>query len=232
MKFSSYEHFDLSIGRVAAIAVGAAALATAMSYATLGNALGPAMTPVLLMVALVTFYGILSSPRRLLDRQRVAEAKEAVLLAAAANACLNVTGSRSRTTIVLRSRQPSISKALLHMGKQTLLGIPVEASVAGASDGTPSFSAASVFRRLAGPAPRAYEPGDEEVRGLDSSSSQSRETKLPIFMTVSFFAPIMLLFYAIFSHVYGVSSLTGLAVLEFILLDIAFYFSSGEGSPR
>jgi len=77
-----------------------------------------------------------------------------------------------------------------------------------------------------------FDSGDEESRGLASSSDLSRETKLPVFMTACFFTPIMLLLYAVFSHSYSGGSLAELIALEFIILDLTFYLSSGDRGPR
>ncbi len=231
MKIASYDWFDLDVRRMVAFGVGASAAAVAVSGLALGDVLGTAKPPVLLIVGFVVMYGVMSTPRRLLDRQRAAQARESVLLSAAATACLSVTGSRSRTMIVLRSRQPSLAGALAKIGKQTLLGNRVEASIAQASRGIPSFSAANVFAGLAHPRSAAYDAGDEEVRGLDLSAEQSRETKLPVFMTACFFTPMMLLLYSVFSREYTAQALAELFAFEFMVLDLVFYFTAGDRGP-
>jgi EamA domain-containing membrane protein RarD len=50
-------------------------------------------------------------------------------------------------------------------------------------------------------------------------------------MTVCFFAPIMLLLYAVFFHLYDTMSLGELAAFEFVIIDLAFYMSASDRAP-
>jgi hypothetical protein len=143
-----------------------------------------------------------------------------------------VTGSRSRTIIALRSREPYLSKTILDLGRRVLLGSPVESAVASASGRLSSYSAAAALRTIAVLSPRTFDAGDEENRGLANSAELSRETKLPIFMTACFFTPIMLLLYSVFSRAYSPESLVELVAFEFIVLDLAFYLSASETGQR
>jgi hypothetical protein len=190
--------------------------------------LGPGKPVVLLVVALALFYIVISAPRRLLDRSRASLAKESVLLAAAATACLKVTGSRSRTILLVKSNDPTVSAVLSEMGRKALLGSRPQETVAAASRNLPSSSAAMTLRKLALSRGTEYDPGDEESRGLSRSSELSGETKLPILMTACFFSPIMLLLYAVFSKAYSPQSLAELVAFEFIILDLTAYMGSWE----
>jgi hypothetical protein len=218
--------------KLAALGLGVSFPLTLAASEALGNVLGGATGPALVMIGALVFYAVVSTPRRLLDAQRVAQARESVLLSAAATACLNAAGSGPRTILVLRSRDEAISKALRRAGRGVLLGTrPLEA-LDESSKQVASYSAAAALREVASPGRKEYDAGDEEARGLASSSELSRETKLPVFMTACFFAPIMLLLFAVFSHSYGTGSLVELAALEFIILDLAFYLTSGDRVPR
>ncbi len=191
--------------------------------------LGGATAPALAVVGALVFYIVVSAPRRLLDAQRVAQARESVLLSAAATACLSVTGSRPKTVLLLRSRDEGISHMTTEIGRRVLLGARVPDALAASSGRLASYSAAASLQATALLGRKRFDAGDEETRGLASSSDLSRETKLPVFMTACFFTPIMLLLYSVFSHSYSSGSLVELVALEFIVLDLAFYLSSGEG---
>ncbi len=191
--------------------------------------LGGATAPALVVIGVVVFYIVVSAPRRLLDAQRVAQARESVLLSAAATACLSVTGSRPKTILLLRSRDPVISHTTTEIGRLVLLGARVPDAVAASAARLASYSAVGALQAVALLGRKRFDAGDEETRGLASSSDLSRETKLPVFMTACFFTPIMLLLYAVFSHSYSGWSLLELTALDFIVLDLVFYLSSGEG---
>lgn len=197
-----------------------------------GGSLGQARTTVAALVAALVFYIALSTPRRLIDSQRVAQARESPLLSASAAACLTVTGSRPRTLILLRAREPALSSALKEAGRRVLTGTGVGSAVEGSVRPVVSYSAAAALRALASFAPRGIDQGDEETRGLASSSELSRETKIPMLMTVCFFAPILLVLYAVFSRSFAATDLAELAFFEFIVVDLAFYLSAADRGPR
>lgn len=232
MKFSSLEHFGLSAWRLVGVGLASASAAWFLTGLVLGGALGGAGPAVMLVVSAMVFYLVVSIPRRLLDRQKVAEAREAVLLSTSARACLEVTGSRPRSLMMLRPVEPALAKSVASAARKVLLGTRVEDALASASRGLASDSATATLRSLASLRPEGFDPGDEEARGLAASGDLSRETKVPMFMTVCFFAPIMLILYAVFSDSYGASSVSELAALEFIVVDLAFYLSSGDGGRR
>ena len=228
MRIASFEHFDLRPWRFILVSAVAAACAGTLVWTITGEALGAVAGPAATVVTLVSFYAIASIPRRLLDRQRVAQARDSVVVSAAAMACLGVTGSRSRTVIFLRSGEPTVSVALREAGRKILLGETAAQALEGAASKLSSYSAAAALRNLASMGTGRFDPGDEESRGLENSAELSRETKIPVFMTVCFFAPILLVLYSVFSHSYSLLSLAELAAAEFVLLDLAFYLTSGE----
>lgn len=232
MSVASLQRFGVSPARIVALA---AAMSTAVAFLTrvvTGGVLGHATDVVSLAVGGLVFYFVLSAPRRIADGQRLAEARETPLLSASAAACLAVTGSRSRTIVLLRPRDPALKAGLKEAGREVLLGTGVGRALESSAQSMVSYSAAAAFRGLAAFAPSGVEQGDEEARGLAMSSDLNRETKVPILMTVCFFTPIMLILYAVFSHAYGPADFAELASLEFIVLDLVFFLSAAERSRR
>lgn len=232
MKFASLDHFGVGLLRLALVASAFSAIAAAATGVAVGGALGGAKPATMVVVGTLVFYVVVSAPRRILDRQRVVQARESVLILTAAKACLGVTGSRPRTLIELRSREAGFAKALSESARSILLGASVERATEAASRNLVSSSALASLESIATLHPDALDVDDEENRGLTESSALSRETKLPVFMTACFFSPIMLLLYAIFSNAYQVGDLAGLCALEFVILDLAFYLTAGEGGTH
>jgi hypothetical protein len=202
------------------------------AYLAVGDSLGEGRSAAALVVAAVLFYVVLSAPRRMLDGERLAQARETPLLSASARACLTVTGSRPRTLILLRSEDPALAGSLKDAGRRVLLGSQVDGAVRGSTRTLASYSAAAALGAVASFSPRAIEQGDEESQGIAASSDLNRETKVPILTTVCFFMPILLVLYAVFSHTYDATRLGELAAFEFIIVDLAFYLSASERGPR
>lgn len=232
MRFASWDYFNISPLKICVAGAAVSCIVSLGVRSALGNVLGQGTTAILVVVAVLVFYIVLSTPRRTLDGQRVSQARQSVLLDAAAKACLSVTGSRSRTLLLLRSRDPSLASTLLDAGRLVLLGLKVEKAVAASSNMLASYSAAVALRSFSTLRSSTFDAGDEETRGLASSADLSKETKLPIFMTVCFFAPIMLLLYSVFSHSYDPGSLAELAAFEFVVIDLSFYLTASDRGTR
>lgn len=228
MKFASLEHYGLSPWRLACVGVSFSCSAWFAADLVLGSVLGGAKLEVLVLLSCMVFYLVVTIPRRLYERQRASEAREAVLLSASARTYLQVSGSRPRTLMMLRAQEKSIARALAGAAKLVLLGAKVEDALLASSGGLASYTAEATVRSIASLRPEGFEAGDEEAKGLESSGEMSRETRLPMFMTVCFFAPIMLILYAVFSGVHGAAGVAELTAFEFIAVDIAFYLSSGD----
>jgi hypothetical protein len=230
VRFASLEHFGLSAWRVSCVGVAAACACWLTTGLAVGDSLGEGKTVVLLLIAALVFYVVVTTPKRILQSERMSQAREALIMSAGVKALLEVTGSRPRTLILFRPRGTALRRAFREAARLALLGVSVSEAVDGEAQTLSSYSAASTLRSIA--AKGSSDRGDDEARGLDSAAELDRETKLPVFMTACFFAPIMLLLYAVFSHSYGLGSLMELAALEFVLLDIAFYLSSPERGGR
>ena len=208
--------------------MGISTLSASAVGLVVGTVLGSAKVPILFVIASATFYLIITTPRRVIDRQRMSQAKDSVTLSASIKATMGVVGSRCRTLALLRPRDESLAKATKEAMRNVLLGHPIQVSVGSSAQLLVSYSAANVFEGLAVLGSDSVDVGDEEKRGLTVSSDLNRETKLPIFMTACFFAPIMLVLYAVFSGLSDPSSLSALAAFEFVIIDIAFYLTAGE----
>ncbi|MDG6902203.1 MAG: hypothetical protein JRM80_09620 [Nitrososphaerota archaeon] len=227
MRFASLEHFGLSAWRLGCVCLASASAAWLFVDFALG-VLGEAKPAAVVAVSALVFYLVASVPRRLLDRQRVAEAREAVVLAASARACLEVTGSRARTLMAVRPREPATARAVRRAARLVLLGARVEDALADASARMASYTGSAALRQLAELRPEGFDTGDEESAGLAAYGDLSMETRVPMFMTVCFFAPIMALLYAVFTRSYGPAGVAELTVLVFVVVDLAYYLSSAE----
>jgi hypothetical protein len=213
-----------------AVGCAASALAGAGLELLVGDALGQAETATIGVFSVLVFYIVLSFPRRLLDHQRVAQARESLLLSASAQACLRVTGSRSKTLMLIKPKEPTLAAAVKEAARRILLGEGVNAAVVESTHGIASYSASAALRDVATTRAKEFEAGDEESRGLAASSELGMETKLPMFMTVCFFAPIMITLYAVFSHTYAPERLVELGAFEFAVVDLAYYLSAADRS--
>jgi len=232
LRFASLDHFGLGVWRMIGIGSACAIVSAMLVGFAVGGSLGQAKAATLVVVAILVFYIVLSTPRRILDSQRVAQARESLMLSASATACLSVTGSRAKTLILLRPRDPTLVETASEAGRMVLLGERVESAVARSSDNLASYSASTALISIASMSPREFGTRDEEARGLTLSSELSRETKLPMFMTICFFTPIMLVLYAVFTRSYDPTTLAELAAFEFVAIDLAFYLSAADRGPR
>ena len=232
MKITSFEHFDISPLRISMLAIVASTSVASMTGALAGNVLRQAEPVTLVVVGALVFYIVLSTPRRLIDGQRVAQARESLLISAQASACLTVAGSRPRSLLLLRPREETFAKAVAGAGRMVLLGTKVEKAVGLSSRGLSSYSASNALLGLATLSSRTPVVGGEETRGLATSSELSRETRLPVFMTICFFAPIMLTLYTVFSHLYEPAILAELSALEFVVIDLAYFLCSVDRIPQ
>ena len=231
MRFTSFEAFGISIWRMLALSLATSTMVAVGLELALGDVLGQAKIAILLVAAILVFYVTMSAPRRQLDRQRVAQARESPLLSASVQACLKVTGSKSKTFMLIRPRERTLSAAVKETARRILLGIRAEAAATESCHTIASYSAAAALQSVAVAGAREFVGEDEEFRGLAMSTELSMETKLPIFMTVCFFAPIMIMLYALFSHVYQPEQLVELGAFEFAVIDLAFYLCAAGGSP-
>jgi hypothetical protein len=145
------------------------------------------------------------------------------------SATLEATHSRTKAILLLRSGESAISYALEDARKRILLGHSAEAVVSQMAK-LASSSAYEVIRSISSPEHPAIAETGEEAGAITRSSQLGEETKSPLFVATAFFAPLMLLLYAVMAHVADSLELGELVGLQVILLDVVFYFSSSD--PR
>jgi len=231
VRFASFEALGVSFWKLLIVGLALASAVGIGVVLAMGDALGQAKMATLLVISGLVLYAVLSLPRRLLDQQRVAQARESLLLSASVQACLTVTGSRSRTFMLIRPKEHALRAAVKEAGRRVLLGTSVGAAVAACSREIASYSANVALQSVATSNIREFLGGDEESRGLATAAELTMETKLPLFMTVCFFTPIMIVLYAVFSHTFQPEGLAELGAFEFVVIDIGYYLCASERSP-
>jgi hypothetical protein len=231
LRLESFDHYEVDAFKLGAMGAALAACALVACDLAFGPALGSTALEVALVVGGLVFYLVLSTPRRALDRERISQARGSVRLSAAAGAFLSATGSKARTLLMLGSREQGLERVLAAARKRVLLGAGCEEAAGAAADAVASSAAAAVLRRVSAFGFEEVAAEGEETQGISRSASLGRETKLPVYMTLCFFAPVVLLLYSDFAHLVDVSSLIALFALEVVVLDLAFYVCSSDGRP-
>ena len=228
MKLASLEHYGIDPKRlmVVSLLVGLAA-AVSFAYAS-GGILGAGSPELAGVIAALVAYLVFSAPRHLLDSSSFAQSREAPTLAAMASAHLEATHSRPRTVLMLRASDKGVSEVLTEIGRSVLLGRPLESSTEASIRSLGSYSVANVLRKLVTASPGSVRESDEENQGMWRALLLAEESKIPLFTTVCFFTPIMLLLYVLFSRLGDIKSLVEIITVQFFLLDLAYYFSSQE----
>ncbi len=218
----------MDLKKLVCLSLAAAAGAALVFRGLVGGVLGGSTEDVQLIVSGLVFYACVSAPRRVGQASSCSESREAVTISAAAATCLSASGSRAKTLLSLRSDEPGIAAALKAAGRSVLLGVPVRESVRTASAHLASYSAANAVCGVADQSPQTLDERGEESEGITSYAQLSHETKLPIFMTVCIFTPILLVMYSVISRVTTPDDLAELVALDVVVLEIAFNFCSAD----
>ncbi len=226
MKLESLDHYGIDPLKLGALGTAGAIVAGIGFELAVGRVLGSTTPIVLMVLAGLVFYGIVSSPKRVLDHQRLSQSREAVVLAVSASACLPITRSSSRSLLILRSNELGLAETLRAVGRRILLGESTSSAIRAETGRLASYSAANTLKAIASTQKGHVKEGAEELAGLTGYSELSSETRLPIFMTVCFFSPIMLLLYSVFSKSTSPASLAELVLLQVILLDLTYFVCS------
>ncbi len=228
MKVASWEHFSLDPRKLLAIAVAFAAATGSVVLVITEGVFGGGAIGVALLVSAISCYVILSMPRRILDTASLSQSKEAAVLAASGSANYEATHSRSRSLLLLTSGDTEIEATLARAKRDVLLGHEPSEALERAKGRLSSYSARNVLSSIGSMAPSLIAERGEETSGISQASSLAEESKLPLFMAVAFFAPIMLILFAVLTHQEDPRSFGELLIAQFAILDIAFYFSSSE----
>lgn len=227
VRVRAWEYFRLDPKKVFAFSLLAGLSGGSAVFFLTRDVLEGNSLPLSILISSLVFYLGLSFPGRLAEAARLAQSKEAPALAVMGAATLEATHSRTRAILLLRSGDRDVSATLLGARRRILRGYPADVAVAQSGELT-SSSAAEVLRSLASQEHSGIVEGGEESQGILQSSQLADESKLPMFTAVAFFAPIMLLLYAIMSHVGDPTRLAEVVVLQVVMLDITFYFSSAD----
>ncbi len=183
-------------------------------------------------------YLVSTAPRRMVGKAGFEQTIEAPSFAASSNIYLKSTSSRSKTFLMLRAEEPRLRSFLFQVRRQILLGYDAPSAVQGARPESHIFSESirTVLNSVVGVGKSRVEEGGEELDGILNSSGLDEETKLPLFIAVSFFLPIMLMLFAATAKGTGLLAVAALVVLEIVILDITLAVSGSsvgwEGAGR
>jgi hypothetical protein len=228
MKISSWDYYELSPSRLLTLGALISLAAGAAFFVLTSDVLGGTSLDVSVVVVVVVFYLTLSFPKRLVDSEGLSQSREAITLATASSASLEATHSRSRALLALDSSDKAISDLLSGVKRNILLGFSVAESINRIRGRIISDSTRRVLESVASVTPEMVDEGGEETQGITQSSQLSEESKVPLFMAVSFFTPIMLTLFAVLTHQSNPLDFAELIVVQLVVLDVALYFSSSE----
>lgn len=214
-------------GRVIVTVLVASILASAVAAAT-HPLLGQFALVLGVVVAVGSGYSMATLPRRSLERAAVRQARESPSLAASAAVYLGSTGSKCKTVLMLQSDEPRLAAMLSEMRRATLLGVDPGESYAKAGGRAASDSVSRILASVVRAQGDRLSDEGEELEGMVAASSSREETKFPVFLTISFFLPIMLMLLAALGHHTGPVAMVSLAFLEVVVLDIALSLSTTE----
>ena len=229
MRFTSFDAYEVHPAKLSILSAGIAIAIGVALWTVLGEAVGAATPAVIVGLSALVFYLVMTTPGRLLSAARVAQSKEAPLLSLSAAACMEVTRSRSRTLMLLRGRSRPVESTLFDMRRSILLGREASEVVGISTKKIVSHSLAAALESAVSTGPIGSDLGGEEANGYRAASEASGETRLPLFMTVCFFMPILLILFSVFSKSFDPKTLTELVVLEFVTVDIAFFLTTSDG---
>ncbi|HYB45348.1 MAG TPA: hypothetical protein VEC92_02385 [Nitrososphaerales archaeon] len=181
------------------------------------------------LVAAMVFYLACSLPRRVEASASFSQSREAPALAVLGSATLEATRSKSKAILFLRSGESAISSVLEGVRRDILLGSPPDVAVEQAA-ALASSSTYEVLKSICSPEQLTIADEGEEALAIEKSSQLGEETRSPLFVAAAFFVPLMLLLYAVMSHVAEPLDMVELVVLQVVILDVAFYFSTSD--PR
>lgn len=228
MRVASWQHYAIDARKMAGLACAFGAASCALFWLGTRGAIGGASAELAVLVGVIFAYFVASAPRRLLDSTALTQSRGAMTLAASASASLEATHSRARAVLLLRSDDRLVQGALTGAGRSVLLGTPPAEALNVAAGALASYSLRNVMASLGALDPGRVAESGEEKEGILASSQLSEESRLPLFMAVAFFTPMLLTLYAVFSHLSGAASFAELIGIQIVLVDIAFYFCSTE----
>jgi len=175
-------------------------------------------------------YVLMTAPRRIVRAAAFEQTLESPAFAASANIYLKATGSRSKTVVMLRAEERRLAEFLRDARRRVLLGYDAASATAGADPQSRVLaeSAKGVVESVVGVDGSRVEEGSEELDGLLGAGGLDEETKVPVFMAVCFFLPIMLMLFASMAKETGPAAVASLVFLEVIVLDLTMSVSQSS----
>jgi hypothetical protein len=228
LKAGPWSFFRVDPRRMLCISAAVGSAAGAAFWEGTKAALGNASIELGVIVGVICAYFVLSAPRRLFDSYALSQSRGAMALAASGTATLEATHSRSRALLLLISEEPAVGLALAEAKRRILLGVSPGEAVRLAVGPVASYSTRNVLTAITTLDPGRTAESGEEAEGMLANSQLSEESKLPLFMAVAFFTPLMLTLYMVFTRQVSPLSMAELVAAQLALVDLAFYFCSGE----
>ena len=228
MKTPTWDDFGLDRKKMLSLVILSGLLAFVLVWIFASLQLGRIAVGLAAVIALLTAYALAGIPRRALEQSSLLQARDAPTLAASAAVYLQTTASRSKTFMLLKSDEPRLGQVLREFRRQTLLGRDPSDSWSILESGVRSDSVFAVMASVVkSNASRLTDQG-EELDGIVKAAASKEETKFPVFLTVSFFMPIMLMLAAAIGKLTTPLPFATLVLLELIVLDLALTLSSTE----
>jgi hypothetical protein len=224
---SAWDAVGLDRRRMAVVSVVVGIAAGLCVFAATFFILGDTAALLAAAVGAMAGYLVAGSPKRSLDRSAITQAREAPVLAASAAVYLQSTGSRAKTLLMLHSDEPRLAELLENAKRSTLRGIDAKTAL-GDAGAVRADSVSSIISSVERAQGEGLHDEGQELEGIVRASLSSEETKFPVFLTVCFFLPIMLMLVAAIGHHDDPTSIVSLAFLEVVVLDLALSFSSTE----
>jgi hypothetical protein len=130
--------------------------------------------------------------------------------------------------MMLRTDEPRLSALLGELKRTTLLGVDPADTFARMGGKAESESVSKVLGSVVRAQGERLVDEGEELEGMVAASLSREETSFPVFLTVSFFLPIMLMLLAAIDHHTDLLAMVSLTFLEVVVLDLALSLSSTE----
>ncbi|MDA4114383.1 MAG: hypothetical protein OK474_10080 [Thaumarchaeota archaeon] len=228
MKSASWDALGLDRRRMSVIVICVGMLVGLLLAAVTFQFLGQLALVLGAVVGLGSGYAVAAIPRRSIEKSALEQARESPALAAAASVYLQSSGSKSKTVLMLRSDEPRLSAVLGELRRTTLLGMDPAESYARMGGKAESESVSKILGAVVRAQGERLVDEGEELEGMVLASLSKEETKFPVFLTVCFFLPIMLMLLAAIGHHTDPIAMVSLTFLELVVLDLALALSSTE----
>lgn len=228
MRVESWEQLGLDQRRAAAfVLVVAAAVFAVVAAVGLRLHIGSVSAFIAVMAGATAGYLAFTAPRRTVRTAAFRQTLEAPPFAASSNIYLKSTGSRSKTLLLLRAEEALLGSFLADVRRTLLLGYDAASAAKAARPENRLFSESvrTVVDSVVGVDKARVEEGSDELDGMLNSSGLEEETKLPMFIAVAFFLPIMLMLFAATTKGTSPAAMAALVVLEVVVLDLTLAFS-------